>query len=205
MGVCCSFSCVECGEEAPELGDFGYIGYPSLDAAAGQRDVPNFGHVYAGLAAVRLVTSEVQDFHDFLARHRGHTIDSSGDGEPLFDDGEDLYEEDDEDDDDEEEADDVAAGASADSRYVASQYSATCATCRASFTTKVDYPFLPFDRVSLTAADIKAFLKQVADVADDAMYRAAPVYDGDLENLAAFLRKHAKHEVAVELAPRAKS
>lgn len=226
MGVTCSFTCVECGEDAPELGDFGYIGYPSLDSGKGDRDIPNFGYIYAGLAAVGLVTDEVQAFQAFLVRHRGHQIDSSADGEPLFgdddeledddldevededDEGDDELDEGDEEDlgeDDEDPADD---GEDATKRrggpFLDARYVATCADCRTSFSTSQEYRFVPFDPRVLATTEIKRFLKQVVEAGPEAMYRAEPLYDGDLEGAGKFLRTHARHQVTAQLSPERK-
>jgi hypothetical protein len=211
--------CENCDEEAPMLGDSGYMGYPSLDDKVPDIDVATFGSIYRTLAAVHVITGEVATFYKFLERHKGHRIVTETEyGSPFEDDEEDMDEEDelfdedgfdDEDDDgleDELEDEDMEEDSYEEQEktaedYVRAKYQATCTKCNASFQTKNDDDFVPFDRVVITAKDMKAYQRRVVDVMDESSYHAEPLWDGDLEDLATFFKKHMKHEVVVELVP----
>ena len=70
MGVTYAVMCLDCGDEGPEVGDFGYIGYPSLDKKKGKRHIPNFGYIYSGLRTLGLLTPGVEEMREFLEKHR---------------------------------------------------------------------------------------------------------------------------------------
>jgi hypothetical protein len=196
------------------------MGYPSLDDQVPDVDVATFGSIYRALAAVHVITAEIDAFYQFLERHKGHHVVTETEYGPAFEDDDDmdemdeLYDEDelededdaefddDFDDDDIEESSDEASAhqeePTADG-YVRAKYQATCTKCNASFLTKHSDDFVPFDRVAIAAQDMKAYQAQVVAVMDDASYHAEPLWDGDLEELALFFKDHMKHEIVVEL------
>lgn len=100
MGVTYGVMCLDCGDEGPEVGDFGYIGYPSLDEEKGKRYVPNFGYIYRGLRTLGLLTPGVEEMREFLEKHRAHTMDLACEGESMFED----------EDEDEDDLDDAGEG-----------------------------------------------------------------------------------------------
>jgi hypothetical protein len=105
MGVTYEVTCLDCGEEGPEVGDLGYIGYPSLSEEEGGRFLPNFGFIYRGLVMLGMRTQAIEGLRAFLMEHRDHQMDISCEGESMFgEDGdeEELGDENGEDDEDEE-------------------------------------------------------------------------------------------------------
>ncbi len=85
MGVLFGAICLDCLEEGPEVGDFGFIGYPSIstdeEACPSKWDKDstspwekNFGFIYIGLEAFKMLTFEVEAFQAFLVKHQGHRI-----------------------------------------------------------------------------------------------------------------------------------
>ena len=81
MGVTFGVVCEKCGVEGPEVGDFGYIGAPSLERRKRRGGLQTFGFIYEGLEAIGVVTEEIEAFKTFLDEHRGHPIALYGDGE----------------------------------------------------------------------------------------------------------------------------
>jgi hypothetical protein len=217
MGMACWTTCEDCDEKAPELGDHGYMGYPSLDDEVPDVDVATFGSIYRALVAVHVVTGEVDAFYRFLERHKGHRVVTETEGGSPFEDDDDMedmdelyddedfddeddadYEDDFDDEDMEEDFDEAADSPNGDS-YAMARYKATCPHCNASFVTEYSESFVPFDRATLTAKDMKMFQQRVVEVMDEASYHAEPLYGDDLDNLARFFKDHMKHEVVVEL------
>jgi hypothetical protein len=222
MGMVCWTTCEDCDEKAPELGDSGFMGYPSLDDKVTDVDVATFGSIYKALAAVHAITGEVDAFHKFLERHRGHNVVTDTEDGPAFggdddmDEMDELYDDDDfededdtgfeedfEDDDIEETSDEslLHRDNGAVDSYVRAKYQATCTQCNVSFLTKHSEDFVPFDRTTITAKAMKMYQRHVVDVMDESSYRAEPLYDGDLEELALFFEDHRRHEVVVEIVP----
>jgi len=86
MGLTVNTYCKRCRVAAPEIGDYGFIGSPTLGPRPRGGLTP-FGEIYAGLAALRLVTPELDAFKAFLDAHRRHRIvqasdDDDADEEP---------------------------------------------------------------------------------------------------------------------------
>jgi hypothetical protein len=81
----CLTACLDCGVFAPEVGAYGYIGFPSADTSRGpEGQPPNFGYLYEAFAGIRLVTWHLDLLHEFLQRHRGHRVHTFAEDEPLF-------------------------------------------------------------------------------------------------------------------------
>ena len=80
MSVGCSTYCIDCNEEAPEIGDGGMIGDPSIedkltyheDEDWGDFTTYAFGWIYSGLRAISLIPFEVEAYRAFLLKHQGH-------------------------------------------------------------------------------------------------------------------------------------
>jgi hypothetical protein len=226
MGMCCWTVCDDCDAEAPEMGDAGFLGYPSMDDAAGDCDAATFGSIHRALSGAHLVTSEVDAFREFLEKHKGHHVVTETEDGPAFGEGDeddeddedgefeeddidgedDMDDEEDEDEedfgDDEEDLADEGEGEDAvRGRYVVGRYRASCAQCGAAFSTNNEYELLPFERADLTAQHARDLRKNVIDVLDDSCYHAEPLWDDDLEGVVTFIEKHAEHGVMAEVVP----
>jgi hypothetical protein len=59
MGLTFHTTCLDCGNTAPEVGDCGYIGYPSGSPERADAEVPNLGYIYRGFEAIHLVTHQL--------------------------------------------------------------------------------------------------------------------------------------------------
>ena len=81
MGVCFDCYCLEKRLIAPEIGDQGYFGYPSL--AISQDKSPNnsfdfirysFGWLYDGINAISLIPNSIEMFRSFLLETSDSTL-----------------------------------------------------------------------------------------------------------------------------------
>ena len=211
MGMCCWTVCRDCDAEAPQLGDFGYLGYPSLEERANGSAATTFGAIYRGLAAVHLVTEEIDDFRRFLERHAGHRVVTENQEGLIFgDDGQGgalpssavragaADSDGDEDEEDESEGTDEDED-EPEAVFIKSRYRASCRRCGESVATGDLYPLSPFMPAPLSAAAIRAFQDTVMPAIETDCYEAAPLYVGDLARLDTFFASHSDHEIVVEL------
>ena len=227
MGVTFDLLCIRCGERAPEIGDFGYIGYPTLSSRGRLfRSPQNFGYIYEGLASVGLLPLEVEAFRVFLERHRRHRLVPL----PGF-----------EDEDDgsffaqarmwlsigtfvlshpglvfrrgiggaaelllgpEEEPVDPSALV-AETDFINAHYRMTGAQCDRSAITENADQLRRFEPRSITPAERARFERNVLSLDSDSIYRATPLVDpyGDLAPFRTFLQQHSGHDVRADLVP----
>jgi hypothetical protein len=228
MSVTFDLLCVRCGERAPEVGDFGYIGSPSLSSLP--RFVPwrpqRFGYIYRGLSDVSLMPAEVAAFHAFLRKHRGHRLFATpgaddDDGEGGFLSNMRIW---------------VSMGLSVirhpsvllrrglqgtlefflggsedepsdpsalitEADFVMARYRMTCTTCGRSVVTENSDSLRQFERRNLLPKEVAAFERRVLSLDADDIYRATPLIDPgyDLRPFQAFVREHAKHKLEADL------
>ncbi len=225
MGVTYAVMCLDCGDEGPEVGDFGYIGYPSLDKKKGKRHIPNFGYIYSGLRTLGLLTPGVEEMREFLEKHRVHTMDLACEGESMFEDDQDEDadedldgDEDDDDDDDDDSADDLdddedlddedfdedeaprpltASKGQGKARFKTAHFTASCVKCKTTLTTTGLDEVLAFSEKALTPAQVRDAWPRISG--DEFYDRGAEPFGDDLPGIAAFLKKHAAHSVTVGL------
>jgi len=194
MGVNAGLVCRDCGVAGPEVGDFGHIGFPSLnDSPERMQGIHSFAYLYEGFKALRLLTGDLEAVRAFLRRHRRHKTVLMFEGDPEAESGQ----------DDADEADGEDAGPSheklADGFYV---LSCSCGSaCRSTSAVRLR-PFAPF---RVTAKRAALFRERVVQASDDDFYR---LVDDILEPLKdprrfdAFLREHQGHAVTAELETR---
>jgi hypothetical protein len=98
MGMTCLVVCATCPAVGPPIGDFGYLGRPSMDTTpapgdaegpADGDDLAPFGFFYQTLHDVGINTDELEAMADFLRKHQGHRLSTAIDAEfspPVDDD-----------------------------------------------------------------------------------------------------------------------
>jgi hypothetical protein len=89
MGVACSVMCVTCNADAPELGDMGFMGFPSLSVEERKlkKFVPqNFGYLYEGFRSIGMFTEATDDFLRFLYKHAGHEFFMNAEDQDMYED-----------------------------------------------------------------------------------------------------------------------
>jgi hypothetical protein len=205
MSIVYSTACLDCGVFAPEVGAFGYIGYPSADTSRGQEGVPpNFGYLYEAFAGIRLITWHLSLLHEFFQRHAGHHIHTFADGDPLFGSGGASAAPPEPGDDalrpyalQEAAWTDAAAAA-----YPLARFRVHCAKCVAEYLSGMADNILGVSPVVLTAESIGRFRERIQGQLDSFTFmNAAPLDTEDVEfpNLAAlllFLANHTDHPLS---------
>jgi hypothetical protein len=89
MSVACVLVCLDCRAVAPPVGDYGFIGWPSMDeqptAPSGEAwewaEFLPFGCIFKTFADVGIATDELEQFAEFLRHHDGHRFGIAADGE----------------------------------------------------------------------------------------------------------------------------
>jgi hypothetical protein len=88
MSIACSVACLDCLDQAPHIGDGGFLGGPSLDLGSYDfKDwnvIPTFWTLYEPLVGLGLRTLECEEFDTWLQEHRGHRLHLSSDHDGEF-------------------------------------------------------------------------------------------------------------------------
>ncbi len=191
LGITYGSVCVQCGVEAPELGDFGYAGIPSASATRRRGAMQTFGFIHAGLAAIDLLTEEVEAFKAFLDEHAGHPIRQYNDmGSEDFDEDPELDE----------------ASASRRTRkfkfkarnFVEAFYELHCAACTKTYRSNSSDRLRAFEARTLTKKEVARFLTHVAALDEENFYRVFFPFE-EVSQLAEFLERHADDGVQARL------
>lgn len=198
MGVSFFTYCVACDVAAPEIGDGGMLGWPSL--ADGWHDgaepyenedgdvvvpgpAPCFGRLYEALRRIELVPVAVEDFAAFLRDHDGHDV-------RLFSDMD----------------DDAPCGGAdfapdADRATSNGPWTVTCRETGETFESPID-DFVAFTPRALSCADVDAFTSRVREVLKGDDYHHPP-YSIDptdvLAPLLSFFDRHRGKPLEVEV------
>jgi len=199
VGMTCNTTCLKCAKCAPEVGDFGHIGYPSCSQERGPSDrLANFGYIYDGFEAINLVTYQLDSLREFLLAHKGHPLHTFADGEPAFGDGDGDVEDpagDEEVEDPEENWTEETAQA-----YPVCFFRLECPSCKASVQSEFAENIKRFETAPLSSSAIDLFMTHVIKE-DEAFYRSHPLSREDLEKVAAFLKKHKAHSPVASAVP----
>jgi HEAT repeat protein len=182
MGVTVTAYCKRCRIAAPEVGDFGFIGSPTLGPAK-RGDVTPFGTIYEGLAALRLITPELASFKAFLDEHGKHPLVQLSDAD--------------------EEGEDAAppklkAFRFRASGFVAGFYDLRCGKCDQTFRANAD-AVRPFEPFTPSPDEIALFVKNAPGTDDDAVYHVGGFPFDDLDALHEFVRAHRNHGLSARL------
>lgn len=184
MGVTFGIHCATCGALGPEAGDFGFIGYPSLQPGR-KRRMLTFGEIYGPLKPLGIVTEETAAINAFLVAHDGHTFDMHGDGIDWTPAGEPN-----------EGSRFEYTGPALPAKYVI-----TCAKCDEEFESPHDF-FVPFEPFRLAAPEISAAIKLLPRLeGSHGRTDSFPLNSEDAEELAEFLKTHRRHALDARLEP----
>jgi hypothetical protein len=208
MSIVFSTVCLDCGVFAPEVGDFGYIGYPSLDTSRGPDcKPPNFGYLYEAFAGIQLVTWHLDLLHGFFRSHAGHRLHTFADDEPLFGDGGPNAMQ----PDPGEVAllsfglQEAAWTEAAAARYPLARFKVQCGSCAAEYLSSASDNLRRFDLVTLTLGYIRQFGERMKGQLDRFIFMKASPLDGisadftDLSSLLAFLTDHGAHGLTASM------
>ncbi len=206
-------TCVKCGIDAPELGDGGYLGTPSVSPdpksyrhRESDRDL-TFGFFYEPLAAMGLCTDELEAMRLFLDTHRGHDVVLYGEAQDDASLPRGLRsvlkrraarEEAGEDDPAEGPAAALPAG-----EFLVGRYGITCSECRAECEAGEPASLRRFEPHALDPAAVDLMLERWKRAPDGGWNAglAPPIdpYGAFMRELLEFLGKHREHSQEVRL------
>src|SRR5687768_9503332 len=83
MSVGAAVRCLDCGASAPDPGDCGHVGLPSLDEADLAGDFVAFERIYRGYAALGLRLLALDAIRSWLIAHAPHRVELAYEGEPV--------------------------------------------------------------------------------------------------------------------------
>ncbi len=185
MGITVSTECRQCASTAPEIGDCGHIGYPSLKDCEIE-GMASFERIYRGYAAIGFRCLELDEFRAWLEEHATHDV------ALLFDDhrvgGRRRYQ---------RPPAIECVGPVTPTDYPSCFFELSCRRCDIRFRTKNSYELLRGQK-ALSARDLAEFKNRVLDIDDGNFYRTCSVLDPfsrEWKGLAAFLRKHQNHDL----------
>lgn len=192
-------TCTECGEvEAPELGDMGMMGFPSLSTEERKnRRIPqNFGYLYEGFEAIGLYTESIDAFLRFLHDHAGHQLFITEEDESPYEKFEDKewY----------QEAREETFGPlrpDDDLQYQSARFVAECSKCGESCESHSTDMARVAKSQQLPPGNIEAFYLRVHQRLNTDFDASHPFGPTDLHELGEFLKKHKDHAPGIRLVP----
>jgi len=175
--------CIDCSVNAPEIGDAGMMGAPSLEIVS-----DSFGWIYDGLKAISLLPHSIESYKSFLETHQGHKIFLGND---HMDELPELnYEK--------------LEHFELDSQgFIEGTYEMVSVETGALFRTSYDWEsYRNFEERELSKAEIHRFQQRIIQDCFETIYRGPPCLDPyeDLGRLIDFVKENAKHTLKVRLA-----
>ena len=212
MSVQCGVICLDCREDAPPVGDGGFVGAPSLEITdrtdyQGWNTLPSFAWLYEALAAVHIQTYELDQFQEWLRRHRGHRITLHADIElpspelsDIFDEWHKIPKRELVAKDRERHA--AAEQARADGFYVLAAYEAECEACGETIASPEPELLRSFEPATLPIAAIGLYLERWDSNAGRTlawrlMSPLVNVDDSFVPDLQDFFKRHREHGITV--------
>jgi hypothetical protein len=193
MSVYCRTYCLDCLVIAPEIGDGGFIGNPDMNSAKNtdsDEEMENFGYIYEGLAALQILTDDVEAYKSFLKVHQGHRVIISSDHDeehPKELQGE-MY-------------DKLTDFEFTDDDFEEGHYVISCVTCGTEFFSTDSEKVRIFTPFKPTRNQINTFLSHTVEIDDVNFHRPSSLIHPfeDLEEIAAFLEEHEGHDLLISL------
>ena len=95
MGLTCFPVCATCKVAGPPIGDFGYLGHPSISTKLPTEkdgdDIIPFGYAYTRFVDIGILTDELEATAEFLRQHQSHRLLLYADGfDPSVEDADEL-------------------------------------------------------------------------------------------------------------------
>jgi hypothetical protein len=196
MTVLAGTYCLDCFEYISLNDGYGILGYPSLsteklteDAQWDDPDFLNFGFIYTGFKALKLLSYEVVCYYDFLKKHHSHRIYLSTDHDESNPKEFERYEE-------------FKSFKTSNTNFIDAHYMIECHDCNEEFKSRVDdkMKVIPFEEFLIPQESINIFREKVLS-ADYHVFCTGNSLDSFdfLEPLDTFLAKHAEHEIVASL------
>ncbi len=178
MGVSFDFYCQRCRVRAPRLGQGGAVGEPAL------RGMESFGSIYRALAALKVVTPELEAFNAFLTAHDAHGVRRWADNEAGRDEGRRLAA--------------CTPFVYRPGPFREASLELTCRRCGSvqQFRRALLRPFEPFVP---SRGHWDRLWEDVLDIGEDYFHRAGFPFDDTLEYLRRFVEEHGQHPITIGL------
>ena len=168
MSVCASVVCVTCGIGAPGIGDFGHLGYPSLDDDEWcHGDLASFEYLYKGWAAIGVLPKELEAIRAFLIAHQKHKVGLFIEGEEYADRFPPVT------------TSSKPAPALSEQDFVNGHFELECDRCKASFVTQAAEWLRPIESRKVSKAKLDAFTSRVLDADGANFHRITGLLDQD--------------------------
>ena len=214
MSVQLGYACITCRKGAPNVGDGGILGTPSLDLAEdssvgipdGYGPMPSFGLLYAGLFAIGLLPHDIERCHEFLTEHAGHRLflDGELDG-PVPDDVRDYQDVDSFDAAEWKQEKQAREARVAAGEFVEAYFALSCDACGSEVRASGADLLKAHPGKRILPADSQAFLTAWNRGPDEGWcHRLMGIVDPwepFLPALVAFVETHAAHELTAQIAP----
>ncbi|KHD07438.1 hypothetical protein PN36_10135 [Candidatus Thiomargarita nelsonii] len=175
--------CIDCSVNAPEIGDAGMMGAPSLEIVSDS--FYTFGWIYDGLKAISLLPYSIESYKSFLETHQGHKIHMDDEQLPELN-----YEK--------------LEHFELDTQgFIEGYYEMVSVETGALFRTSYDWEsYRNFEERELSQAEINKFQQRIIPNCFESIYRGPPCLDPyeDLGRLIDFVKENAKHTLKVRLA-----
>jgi len=190
-------TCQTCRKDAPDLGDCGFVGFPSLSTQAenGEDSLQPFGYIYEGFLAVGIDPVDMHEFHVFLRAHEGHNLRTFSDQDPEAYSEDSDQEDSDSEDSEEPEPEDFGMPPG----FGIFFYDVHCPRCDESFRTEAEACLREGPGLTLTSDRVALFQSRVRDTLDDNFYHSEPFGYDDLDSLCEFFEQHASHGPTAKL------
>jgi hypothetical protein len=189
MSVRYDIRCVDCRCVAPDVGDGGYLGCPSIHEDEEDSVGPSFGYYFIPLSALGICPLDLQRFSEWLFQHSEHEVHIAGDlpTPPHLPRGSLHW------DDEETDAGHTTASQGDPSLdgYVWGRYEIECLSCREAYSS-LEPEWLMFSGLS-DDEGVHKFLdrwRPAEDVASHRLYGIADPQGTFIRGLTEFLQKH---------------
>jgi len=185
VGVTAQPLCRTCGSSAPKVGDFGYVGYPTLDDSSDEANgMASFGFLHRGYASLGIRFLELDLLHGWLEEHAGHDVTLSMEGHEIGSGR--AYK---------LPPPSLRVGRPDPAAYARSFFELRCQRCDKAHRTKSSYLLLPADGV-VGPADARRFQDRVLEAETESFHRCFGLLDpwsDEFQGLGSFLREHQRH------------
>jgi hypothetical protein len=216
MSIQTGVTCLDCRINAPNVGDGGFLGAPTLEvaeeSAAGgleREPLPTFEYFYEALAGLGIRPYDLDTFREFLVAHSGHRLFLSGDHDDQDDWPPELQEADEADDPDGmdayEQREEARVRRVASGEFLEAHFHLQCSACEASLQSGEPELLRAQPDMAVPRDAAERFASRWGRYPDEGwnhrLMGIADPYEPLMEELVAFARHHAAHGMRARVVP----